>query len=162
METIPWEVDSSTFSDQYIAGFFDGDGSLVATLEKQTSKYSRVYRPRIKLNFTQHIRYKDILDDMQKFLDAGTVRVAPSHFLAELVITDRKDVIRILNRMLPHLVIKKQRAFIALEVLAHLGENTRTNRISDESYEIILEKINRIRTLNSKSGGKRVMVNLTP
>jgi len=61
MKTIPWEVDEEKFSDAYVAGFFDGDGSLVATLVKQSSRYLRTYRPRIKINFTQHIRHFDIL-----------------------------------------------------------------------------------------------------
>ena len=162
METIPWEVDEGKLSDAYIAGFFDGDGSLVATLEKQSSPYLRVYRPRIKINFTQHIRHFDMLCEIQKYLDAGKVSIAKTHDQAELVIVDRNDVSRILNRMLPHLVLKKQQAIFALEVLSQLGKNLRTNRISDKNYSVIVKTILKIRNLNSHSGGKRKFSSFDP
>ena len=162
MKTIPWEVDEGKFSDAYVAGFFDGDGSLVATLEKQSSRYLRAYRPRIKINFTQHIRHFDTLCEIQKYLDAGKVSIASAHDQAELVIVDRNEVSRILNRMLPHLVLKKQQAVLALEALSQFGENLRTNRISDENYSSIVKTIVKIRDLNSNTGGKRKFASFDP
>ena len=162
MKTIPWEVDEGRFSDAYVAGFFDGDGSLVATLEKQSSRYLRAYRPRIKINFTQHIRHFDTLCSIQKFLDAGKVSIAKTHHQAELVIVDRTEVSRILNRMLPHLVLKKRQAILALEALSQFGENLRTNRISDENYSAIIKIIVEIRNLTSNSGGKRKSSSFDP
>jgi len=162
MKTIPWEVYERRFSDAYVAGFFDGDGSLVATLEKQSPKYSRTYRPRIKINFTQHIRHREMMNDLQKYLGAGVVRVVTGHYQAEIVIVDRKDVDRILRRLLPHLVINKQQATLALEILSRMGENSRTNRISDPDYFKILEMIEEIRALNSNSGGKRKFLSYNP
>ena len=162
MKTIPWEVDEGRFSDAYVAGFFDGDGSLVATLEKQSSRYLRAYRPRIKINFTQHIRHFDTLCEIQKYLDAGKVSIASAHDQAELVIVDRNEVSRILNRMLPHLVWKKQQAVLALEALSQFGENLRTNRISDENYSSIVKTIVKIRDLNSNTGGKRKFASFDP
>ena len=162
MKGIPWEVDCINFSDAYVAGFFDGDGSLVAILEKQSSKYSRTYRPRIRVNFTQHIRHKNMLEDLKIYLGAGEVRLVSSHDLAELVIQDRQDIRKILERMFPHLVLKRKQAIIALEVLDLLGDNIRTNRISDENYSEILKKISEIRSLNSKTGGKRKIHQFDP
>ena len=162
MKTIPWEVDELKFSDAYVAGFFDGDGSLVATLEKQSSRYLRTYRPRIKINFTQHIRHFGTLCEIQKYLDAGKVSVAKTHNQVELVIVDRNDVSRILNRMLPHLVLKKQQAILAIEALSQFGENLRTNRISDQTYQVIIKIIAKIRDLNSHTGGKRKFSSFDP
>ena len=162
MKAIPWEVDEVKFSDAYVAGFFDGDGSLVAILEKNPSKYLRTYRPRIKINFTQHIRQVNMLHEMQKYLGAGKVRVSSAHDQAELVIVDRNDVKRILNKMLSHLILKKKQAVIAFEILSQIGDNLRTNRISDESYSSILTKIKEIRSLNSKTGGKRKFLSFDP
>ena len=162
MKTIPWEVDEGKFSDAYVAGFFDGDGSLVATLEKQSSRYMRTYRPRIKINFTQHIRHFDMLCEIQKYLSAGKVSVVKTHDQAELVIVDRNDVSRILNRMLRHLVLKKQQAFLALEALSQFGENLRTNRISDQNYQAIIKIVRKIRDLNSNTGGKRKFPSFDP
>ena len=142
--------------------FFDGDGSLVATLEKQPPKYNRAYRPRIKINFTQHIRHIGMLYEMQKYLDAGKVRVSSAYDQAELVIVDRNDVKRVLNKMLSHLILKKKQAIIAFEIISQIGDNLRTNRISDENYSSIITKIKEIRSLNSKTGGKRKFLSFDP
>ena len=155
MERIPWEVDGMSFSDAYVAGFFDGDGSLVAILEKNSSKYLRTYRPRIKINFTQHLRHAQMLEGLRNYLGAGVIRLVPSHKLAELVITNRIEVKRIINKMLPHLVLKKKQALIALEILSLLGDNTRSNRISDDVYSEIIKNISKVRALNSRTGGKK-------
>ena len=162
MKAIPWEVDEGKFSDAYVAGFFDGDGSLVAILEKQSVRYLRTYRPRIKINFTQHIRYFEMLCGVQKYLGVGKVSIAKTHNQAELVIVDRNEVSRILNRMLPHLVLKKRQAILALEALSQFGENLRTNRISDENYQAILKIIAKIRNLNSNTGEKRKFSSFDP
>ena len=150
------------FSDEYIAGFFDGDGSLVATLEKLSSSYLRKYRPRIKINFTQHMRHFGMLCGIQKYLNAGKVSIAETHNLAELVIVDRNDVSRVLNKMLPHLVLKKQQAIIALEIISQLGDNLRTNMISDQNYTAIIKNIAKIRSLNSNTGGKKKFSSFDP
>ncbi len=162
MERIPWEVGEEKFSDAYIAGFFDGDGSLVATLEKLPLKYSRAYRPRIKINFTQHMRHVRMLDALKKYLGMGIVRIAKSHELAELVIVNRNDVEILLKRMISHLVLKKRQALLGLEVISLLGKNNRTNRISDLKYHDVFKYINEIRDLNAKTGGKKIISSLDP
>ncbi len=113
METTPWEVVNLHISDAYIAGFFDGDGSVVATIIKQNSdRYpNRPYRLMLKVNFTQHIRYRNILYHIkQHFGDVGSIRSIPSRNLAELVIQDRRQLKAVLIRVLPHLVLKYRQA----------------------------------------------------
>ena len=129
---------------------------------KNPPKYFRTYRPRIKMNFTQHVRHIEMLHKMQKYLGAGKVSVASKHNQAELVISDRNDLVKVINQILPHLVLKRQQAILALEILSQFGKNLRTNRILESDYLIILEKIIIIRSLNSGTGGKRNFSHLTP
>ena len=97
METIPWEVDSEKFSDSYVAGFLDGDGSIVAVLERRPERRRFPYRIRLKINFTQHIRHRNVIVKLQNFLGGvGAVREVKSHNLVELVIQDRNEVQRTL------------------------------------------------------------------
>ena len=155
MKATPWEVDDVMFSFAYVAGFLDADGSIVATLEKNPPKYKRAYRPRLKINFSQKTSHMRMLKGLQKFLGCGTIRTNEKKQLSELVIADRFHSIRILENLLPHLVIKRSQAHIALEVLRLFGSNDKNNRIDDVTYSMITEKVITILHLNSSSGGKK-------
>ena len=87
--------------DAYLAGFLDGDGSVVATLERYYSKRFP-YRVRIKVNFTQHARHEDKLKLMQEALGrVGVIRTNKHKNLAELVIQERSQVKTVLVRLAP-------------------------------------------------------------
>ena len=101
MKTTPWEVNINNISDQYIAGFLDGDGSIIASIEKRPERRRFPYRVRLKINFTQHIRHKNILVLLQQALgNIGRIRYVPTHNLVELVIQKRSDVKKTLLRLL--------------------------------------------------------------
>ena|GEM_PF-1257077 len=160
METTPWEVVNLHISDAYIAGFLDGDGSVVATIIKQNSdRYpNRPYRLMLKVNFTQHIRYRNILYHIkQHFGDVGSIRSIPSRNLAELVIQDRKQLKTVLIRVLPHLVLKYRQATLALEIISVLENSVREkkNAIAIKDFRRVFGLANEIRGLNSGTGGKK-------
>ena len=144
-------------SDAYLAGFLDGDGSVVATLERYYSKRFP-YRVRIKVNFTQHARHKDKLKLMQEALGGlGVIRTNVRKNLAELVIQERSQVQAVLARLVPFLLIKKDQANLALEVLEGMGSNEKhkPSTLSGRVYIRILSLVQKIRGLNSHTGGKR-------
>src|SRR3989344_3716890 len=92
-------------SDEYLAGFLDGDGSVVATLERYHSKRFP-YRVRIKVNLTQHARHEDKLMLMQEALgNSGVIRLNKRKNLTELVIQERSQVKTVLARLVPFLLI---------------------------------------------------------
>src|SRR3989344_9170419 len=105
MKTIPWEVDNSKFTDSYVAGFLDGDGSIVATVEHRPERRRFPYRVRLKINFTQHMRHKNLMFLLQEALGkVGSIRDVRTHNLAELVIQKRSDIKIVLERLLPYLI----------------------------------------------------------
>ena len=154
---IPWEVDVNSFSDEYVAGFLDGDGSIVATVEHRPERRRFPYRVRLKISFTQHNRHKKIIEAMQKFLgDVGNIRNVASHNLIELVILDRKELVATLKRVRPYLVIKRKQATIMNEILL-IYEGARVNTrssISEKEFAMIMSLVKKIRNLNSNTGGK--------
>lgn len=157
MKTIPWEVDASKFSDSYVAGFLDGDGSIVATVEKRPERRRFPYRVRLKINFTQHIRHIGLLAEIQKFLGGiGSLRKTSAHNLAELVIQDRKEVRELLKKLLPVLVLKERQAKIMLATIEIYDKATVKIRssISEKEFAKILSLVREIRNLNSRTGGK--------
>jgi len=144
-------------SDDYIAGFFDGDGSVVATLERYNSTRFP-YRVRLKLNFTQHARFANELATIQKTLGGvGVIRTNTSKRLAELVIQNRNEVRAVLERLRSKLYLKKPQALLALRVLAVMrgNEKHKPSVLSDSAYTHVLSLVQSIRRLNAHTGGKR-------
>ena len=157
MKIIPWEVDVNSFSDKYVAGFLDGDGSIVATVEKRPERRRFPYRVRLKVVFTQHNRHKKIIALLWEFLgEVGHIWEVSSHNLVELVIQDRAEIARVLKRIRPHLIIKKRQALLMEDILKIYEKsrvNTRSSLFEDE-YASIMTLVKEIRKLNSNTGGK--------
>jgi len=157
-KTTPWEVGSSSFSDAYVGGFLDGDGSIVATLEKRPERRRFPYRVRLKINFTQNIQYKFFIERLQEYLGGvGKVRVVQAHNLAELVVQDRGEVKKTLERLLPYLVLKRRQAELLLEAIGIYDKSTVNVRSSlkENEFDDIVKIVSQVRELNSHTGGKR-------
>ena len=158
METTPWEVNSKNVSDQYIAGFLDGDGSIVAAIEKRPDRRRFPYRVRLKINFTQHIRHKNMMFLLQEALGkVGSVRFIRTHNLAELVIQKRQDVKHTLERLLPYLILKQRQTKIMLamiEIFDHGVVKVRSS-LSDKDFEKLFSMAKELRNLNAGAGGKK-------
>ena len=157
MKAIPWEVDASKLSNAYVAGFLDGDGSIMATVEKRPDRRRFPYRVRLRINFTQHERHRRLIEIIQEFLGGiGAVRREKSHKLVELVIQDRNSVEQTLNRLLPCIILKERQAKIMLDIIEIYKKATVKTRssLTEKEYVSILTLVREIRNLNSRTGGK--------
>ena|SRR3989344_1663400 len=158
METTPWEVNSKYVSDGYIAGFLDGDGSISAHVEKLPGRRRFPFRVRLKINFTQHVRHKNMMFLLKKALgNIGNVRETRTHNLSELVIQKRSDLKITLERLLPHLLLKQRQARIALGIIDIFNQakvNIRSS-LSDKDLEQIFSMAREIRNLNAGAGMKK-------
>jgi len=158
MEQTPWEVNSKYVSDPYIAGFLDGDGSIGVSIEKRPDRRRFPYRARLKVNFTQHVRHKNMLILLQKALgNIGTIRDIRTHNLAELVIQKRSDIKLMLERLLPHLILKQRQARIMLAMIDVFDQgkvNIRSS-LSDKDYEKLFAMAKELRSNNAGAGGKK-------
>src|SRR3989344_353891 len=157
MKAIPWEVDRMSFSDSYVAGFLDGDGSIVATIEYRPERRRFPYRVRLKITFTQHVRHRKMIEKLRVFLgNRGHVWEVRSHNLVELVIQDRKELKATLERLKPHLVIKRMQAELMERIIAiydHATVKVRSS-LSEKEYANIISLVQRLRARNSNTGGK--------
>lgn len=165
MKTISWEVNASKLSDAYVAGFLDGDGSIMATVERRPERRRFPYRVRIRINFTQHERHRKLIEIIKHFLgDVGAVREVKSHHLVELVIQDRIEVEKTIDRLLPFIVLKERQAKIVLKIL-EIYKTAKVNSrssLSEKEYLNILNLVQEIRKLNSRTGGKIEMKAFNP
>ena len=88
MKTTPWEV---KLSNQYIAGFLDGDGSIVA-LKVKTKQRRFDYRLKLRINFTQKKKDKFILEKIRDcFGKVGRVSDSRKYYISEYVIANKPD-----------------------------------------------------------------------
>ena len=165
MKTTPWEVDSRNISDAYIAGFLDGDGSIVAVIEKLGDRRRFPFRVKLKINFTQHIRHKQLMFLLQKALgDVGSIRDVPTHNIAELVIQKRSDIEVILKRLLPHLILKQRQALAMLSMIDIFNRgivNVRCS-LSDKDLEALFAIAKELRNMNSGAGGRKAYEIINP
>ena len=165
MKTTPWEVNSKNVSDQYIAGFLDGDGSIIAGIEKRPDRRRFPYRVRLKINFTQHVRHKNMMFLLQEALGkVGSVRYIPTHNLAELVIQKRSDLKATLERLMPYLILKQRQARIMLAMIDVFNQgmvHTRSS-LSDKDFEKLFSMAKELRNNNSGAGGKKSYEIISP
>lgn len=158
MKTTPWEVNSKNVSDAYIAGFLDGDGSIIVAIEQRPDRRRFPYRVRLKINFSQHTRHKNMLIMLQHTLgNIGSIRNVSSHNLSELVIQKRSDIKMTLERLLPFLIIKQRQARIMLAMIDifEQGKVNIRSSLSDKDFEKLFSMAKELRNNNAGSGGKK-------
>ena len=158
-KVIPWEVNNMHFSDQWVAGFLDGDGSFVATGEHRPERRRFPYKINLRITFTQHERHRKVIEALWKHLgNRGNIREVKSHKLVELVIQDRQELRHVLGRLKYHIIIKRKQAELMERIIAIYDTaivNVRAS-LAEKEYAQIINLVNEIRRLNSNTGGKNL------
>ncbi len=96
----------------YLAGLIDGDGAIMATIEKHSEKKFG-FRVRLEIKITQ--KEAKILLILRKKYQVG--RVAANRTTYDWIIRDRSDVQTILNFISPYSLAKQQQIKLALRIL---------------------------------------------
>jgi len=114
----------------YVAGFFDGEGSVGLSIA-YTKPFSPEYRLRAELS--QRIEYRDVLDDVQREF-GGRVKVRfqsrKSERWSDVALWSlirRSEVETFLTALLPYLRVKRERAEVALAYLALVATQPRVS-----------------------------------
>jgi len=105
---------------QWLAGFTDGDGCISMEVSKGRYRYSRI-------RWSQKESTSWVLDEILELLQKYDVKVTDRNFSVaikghkypqrELCITNAADTRFVLRKLLPYLVVKRERAIEALEIL---------------------------------------------
>ena len=106
----------------YIAGFLDGDGSLMLQIKKRKDGNKSNYRFMATLCFYQDSRHEKPLFWIQKVLNIGYLSKRKDG-ISELRINGFKQIERILNNLLPFIKFKKTQAKILLKSVIFLQKS---------------------------------------
>ena len=96
----------------YLAGLIDGDGAIMATIEKHSEKKFG-FRVRVEIKITQK-EAKVLLFLRNKFRIG---RVAENRSTYDWVIRDRADVRNMLNFISPYSLAKQKQIKLAIQIL---------------------------------------------
>jgi len=109
------EIEKITNEDKaYIAGFLDGDGSLLAQIIKGSYKYG--FTLRYTIQFVQSKKNHNIMLWLKSRLIVGNIRIRKDN-ISEYAITGKYAVALIIKVLLPYLKIKKELGYLILKII---------------------------------------------
>src|SRR5574338_324978 len=101
----------------YLAGLVDGDGCIMATIERHTEMRFG-FRVRVELKVTQ--KEPKLLRNLAQELRIGCVsanRKGSTYVTYDWIVRNKKDLVTILNFLQPYSRLKKEQIIIALKIL---------------------------------------------
>lgn len=110
------EIEKITNEDKaYIAGFLDGDGSLLTQIIKGSS-YKYKFTIRYTIQFVQNKKNHNIMLWLKSRLKVGNIRLRKDN-ISEYAITGKYAVALIIKVLLPYLKIKKELGYLILKII---------------------------------------------
>lgn len=130
----------------YIAGFLDGDGSIIGSIERhKEKKYG--YRVRVIMKFSQHTDNIYLLKFLKEKIDEGNILKGDK--VSELVIKSQTAIKNLLVDLQPYSILKQSQIKNALSLL-NLKTSNRKSLIRSAKLANQISKHN----LKSKSRKK--------
>ena len=147
----------------YIAGFLDGDGSIIAQFVPRND-YKWGYQIRLTIQFTQKSTRRIYLQKLLDLTGVGYIRnrgeeksqvwqatpaetAKPSLAVSDLVITDVKHVHAFLKQLQPYLKIKQKQANLALRLIEQMP-------LAKNSLEKFIENVKLVDQISALNDSK--------
>lgn len=125
----------------YIAGFLDGDGSIICQLVRCRG-YRFGFYVRVSICFYQSTINRSYLKWLKDILVSGYIRDRAGK-MSDYTIVGRKDVRYILKELQPYLRLKARHAIMALEILDKLER-----KLDVQEFLAVAGKVDEFSTLN--------------
>ena len=126
----------------YLAGFLDGDGSIIAQLVRKKD-YVNKFQIRVTVQFTQLKKRRHYLEDIKKLIGAGTIRDT-SKQVSHYVLVETPVVYEFLKQIAPYLRIKKKQAYLVIRIIEQLP----TARKQKDTFIELCKLVDQVSALN--------------
>jgi len=131
----------------YIAGFLDGDGSVMALVERHPEKKFKI-RIRVLVEFTQHDDNMPILKYLYRKIGSGNINRSLRN-VWKYGIKNQRIIEQLLKALYPYSVLKKRQIKLALKILS-IRFNTRKSLLR---AAILADKLS---SLNLRSKSRKI------
>lgn len=138
---------------EYIAGFFDGEGTITITKNK------------IRLSIPQ-TNY-EVLDEIKNFLGFGSIRtekLRKAHWKQSWTFynTNSEDGFKLLNLIEPHLIVKKSKAIEAITIYKKYSDTMDSKKLAKVNALKLISDGKSYREVEKLTGvGRQTIVRLT-
>ncbi len=122
----------------YIAGFLDGDGSIMLQLHRRKAG-KEIFRVKTVICFYQDSRHHQDVKWIKDILGCGYIYIRNDH-ISELRIEGFEKVFMTLKNLQPYLRFKRKQAQLMLELIPKLQQGLST--------DLVVEEIKRMREYN--------------
>lgn len=136
----------------YIAGFLDGDGSIMLQLKKR-SDTKRGYRFMATICFYQDTRHEEPLRWIRSVLKIGYIS-RRNDGVSELRVNGYKSVGRVLDDLIPYIRFKRVQA-AAMVQACEILENTPLGKLSEKQLKYVIDLVLAIQNENYSTHRKR-------
>lgn len=126
----------------YIAGFLDGDGCVMVQLVPRPG-YKFGYQVRTSIVFYQRINHLSFLRWLKHKLVVGYIRDRKDN-MSEYTIVGMKPVKKILEELLPYIVLKRKQAKLTIEIIDLLDRE----KIDENFFIKVCKKVDYFKILN--------------
>ena len=141
----------------YIAGFLDGDGSLMLQIKKRSDS-KRAIRFMTTICFYQDTRHKKTLYWIKKVLGIGYISTR-NDGMTELRINGYKQVRNILKSLLPYIRFKKLQTFALIKACEVLS-STKFKKLTKKQLVKLVDLILVIQSENYVTKEKKTKIEL--
>ena len=141
----------------YIAGFLDGDGSLMLQI-KRRSDTTKGWRVMATICFYQDSRHSQPLNWIRNELGIGYI-AKRNDGITELRINGYEQVSEILKKLLPYVRFKKEQAQTILKALKFVKEKDMKN-LTNPDYQELIKYLLTVQTFNYQSPHKKTRQDL--
>jgi len=109
-------------NDQWLAGFFDGEGCITSKSYYSYGKY--IKQPRVVIQITITQKDRTVLDEIQKvYGGAVDTKHDKKRFCHSWRVTGKENMKRFLTAIYPYSIVKKEQILLALQFIETIRED---------------------------------------